>query len=335
MKNLQQTGTVAHTPDFDQNALDALETVKRLPDSRRYDVVLVDEAQDFDHVRLDLAYTMLKSSRLKPDPQRPDRDNFIMALDAAQNVYRRSGVRWRPPGLDAQGRSRTAQGRSKVFRKNYRNTREILEFAMNFLAGSREWKEASVDLNDPAALIPPEAAKRTGPPPSLKTCRDLRGEADSIASRVAELLDEGVSTSDIVVMYGCRDLLDELQHEFSRRGLPYFHVQGKYDKSSGDPRDQAVHVRDKVLLSTLSSIKGLEFARVFIGGVNQIRIQDVDGQDQSQTAKSHLYVAMTRATDELRITMSGGGEIGSALRAGRRASSPPPHPIAAVEFRQG
>ena len=302
-------------PDFDQNIVNAMETAKRLPDSQRYDVVLVDEAQDFDHARLNLAHTMLKADRLRPDPQRPDRDNFVIALDAAQNVYRRSGVRWNPPGVDAQGRARTARGRSTLFRKNYRNTREILEFAMNFLAGSREWKDALVDLNDQAALIPPESARRTGTPPSLKTCRDLRGEAERITSRVAELLAEGRAPSDMIVMYGCLDLLDELRREFSRQGLPYFHVHGKYDKNSGDPRDQAVHVRDKVLLSTLSSVKGLEFAQVFIGGVNQIRVRDVHEQDQLKAAKSHLYVAMTRATDELHITMSGGGEIGSALRA--------------------
>ena len=209
-------------PDFDQNVVEALAAAKRLPDSRRYDVVLVDEAQDFDHVRLDLAYTMLKSSRLTPDPQRPDRDNFVLALDAAQNVYRRSGMRWKPPGVDAQGRRRTATGRSKVFRKNYRNTREILEFAMNFLAGSRDWKDASVDLDDPSALIPPEAARRAGPPPSLKACRDLRGEARSIASKVTDLLSAGVSTSDIVVMYGCIDLLDEFETRILAAVPPIF-----------------------------------------------------------------------------------------------------------------
>ena len=86
----------------------------------------------------------------------------------------------------------------------------------------------------------------------------------------------------------------------------------------GDPRDQAVHVHDKVRLSTLSGMKGLEFSRVLIGGVNQVKIRDIDEQGQLQAAKSHLYVAMTRAKDELYITMSGGGEIGSALREAER-----------------
>ena len=305
---------------YDQRILEAREAAKNLPDSQRYDMVLVDEAQDFDHSRLDLAYTMLKPDRLVSNPKSPDRDNFVVAFDVAQNVYRRNGARWNPPGLDALGRRRTARGRSSVFRKNYRNTREILEFAMNFLAGSREWKETSVDSNDPAALVPPEAARRSGPLPHLTAHRDLRGEAESIASRVAGLLTGGTDAEDIIVMYGCYQLETELRQAFSRRDLPYFHIQERNEKGWLINRDKAVCVRGKVRASTLSGIKGLEFSRVFIGGVNQIRIPDVDEQDQLQTAKSYLYVAMTRARDELYITMSGGGEIGGILKEAERLS---------------
>lgn len=305
---------------YDQRILEAREVAKNLPDSQRYDMVLVDEAQDFDHSRLDLAYTMLKPDRLVSNPKSPDRDNFVVAFDVAQNVYRRNGARWNPPGLDALGRRRTARGRSSVFRKNYRNTREILEFAMNFLAGSREWKKTSVDLNDPAALIPPEAARRSGPMPHLTTYRDLRGEAESIASRVEGLLTGGTAAEDIIVMYGCYQLETELRQAFLRRDLPYFHIQERNERGWQINRDKAVCVHGKVRASTLSGIKGLEFSRVFIGGVNQIRIPDVDEQDQLQAAKSYLYVAMTRARDELYITMSGGGEIGGALKEAERLS---------------
>ena len=304
--------------EFERRIARAAEVARRLPDSQRYDAVLVDEAQDFDHPRLDLAYAMLKSERLKPDPAQPDRDNFVVAFDVAQNVYRRDGARWNPPGVDAQGRSRTARGRSTIFRQNYRNTREILGFAMNFLAGSRDWKSLAADPDDPAAVIPPEAAKRTGPEPRLTACRDLAGEAESIAARVAKIVDEGVAVSDIVVMYGHADLEGELRRAFSHRGLPYFHVQERDSRRRQTNRDKAVRVRDRVRASTLTGIKGLEFSRVLIGGVNQLRVHDVDESDQFQAAKSQLYAAMTRAMDELEITMSGDGEIGRALQQAER-----------------
>ncbi|MDE0162275.1 MAG: hypothetical protein OXL98_11130, partial [Acidimicrobiaceae bacterium] len=279
----------------------------------------VDEAQDFDHPRLNLAYSMLKSDRLKPDPARPDRDHFVMAYDIAQNVYRRGGARWNPPGVDAQGRPRTARGRSSVFRMNYRNTREILEFSMNFLAGSPDWGSAPVDLDDPAALIPPESAKRSGTSPRLTTHRDLREEAEAIASRVGAMLAAGAAEHDIAVLYGAPKLEKMLRHAFTRLQLPYFHIQQRWDRESRrDHRDEAVHVRDEVRVSTLTGIKGLEFSRVIIGGVNHIKVRDVDEGDQFSAAKSQLYAAMTRAMDTLEITMSGDCEIGAALLEAER-----------------
>jgi len=306
------------TPDFDARVLSAERMAKRQPDSERFDAVLVDEAQDFDHPRLNLAYSMLKSDRLKPDPARPDRDHFVMAYDIAQNVYRRGGARWNPPGVDAQGRPRTARGRSSVFRMNYRNTREILEFSMNFLAGSPDWSSASVDLDDPAALIPPEAAKRSGPRPSLTACRDLRGEAETIATRVWAMLHSGVAVHDIAVLYGSSELERELQAAFSSRGLPYFHVQQRDSRGRQINRDKAVQVRDRVRTSTLTGIKGLEFSRVLVGGVNQVHVRDIEEGGQFQAAKSQLYAALTRAMDQLEVTMSGSGEIGAALLEAER-----------------
>ena len=88
--------------------------------------------------------------------------------------------------------------------------------------------------------------------------------------------------------------------------------------SHSDNRDQAVHVRNMVRLSTLTGIKGLEFSRVLVGGANHIHVRDVEQGDQLQAAKSQLYAAMTRAMDELEITMSGAGDIGRALRTAER-----------------
>ena len=290
----------------DARVQQAIEMAQRLPDRRRFDAVMVDEAQDLDHLRLTLACRMLKSTRmdLSSTAHLPDSGGHLLRVyDSAQDVLRRRGTTWNPPGV-------TAQGRADVLRVNYRNTREILELAMNFLVGSGDWKAATVDVDDPAALIPPEAAKRTGPHPRLTDCRDLRGEATTVASRSAELLAAGASPEDIVVMHGCFELEDELKRAFYRQRVPYFLVR--------KDRDGAVGIRDKVRVSTLTKMKGLEFRHVFVCGVNQIRVPDVDEADQLQAVKTQLYAAMTRAMDELEITMSGDGEIGAALRIAER-----------------
>ena len=92
-----------------------------------------------------------------------------------------------------------------------------------------------------------------------------------------------------------RTLERELSRAFSARGLPYFHVQAKDYASHRDNRDQAVHVRNSVRVSTLTGIKGLEFRRVLVGGANHIHVHDAGGAEQLQAAKSQLYAAMTRA----------------------------------------
>lgn len=159
---------------------------------------------------------------------------------------------------------------------------------------------------------------RSGPAPRLTEFADVKREAEHIASRVSKMLGNGLSERHIVVMYGSFEMETQLEHAFGRVGLPYFHVQARDSTGRQTNRDKAVHVLHLVRSSTLTGMKGLEFSRVFIGGVNQIRVPDVAEEDQLQAAKSQLYAAMTRAMDELEITMSGDGEIGRALReAGR------------------
>lgn len=295
--------------DFEAQRRRAVEAAKRLPDSRRYDIVLVDEAQDFDDTALDLAYAMLKNSRRNLQPaglglRSYQAGHLVLALDSAQNLYRRS-MTWNPPGLNARGRT-------TIFRRNYRNTRQILDFAWGFLAGSSG--PPSTMKPDDGDLVHPEASYRYGPPPNVLECGSLRDEARAIASEIARILQSGVEVRDIAVMYGHHDLQKNLWSECRRRGLPYFHIQHKDPKSTEDRRDTAMTIRDKVRVSTIHGLKGLEFSRIIIGGVNQAYAHDVPEEEQTEAVKRLVYVGMTRAMDELVITYSGNGEIGQALR---------------------
>lgn len=299
--------------DFEDQRRRAADAANQLPDSRRYDIVMVDEAQDFDHAGLDLAYAMLKASRRNLQPTGLDIRSYqtghlVLALDSAQNVYRRS-MTWNPPQM-------TARGRTTIFRRNYRNTRQILELAWNFLDGSGTGR--STARPDEEWLIRPEASYRQGPAPKVFECGNLRDEARAMASEVARLVSEGVDVKDIAVMYGHRDLQDELWSECRRRDLPYFHIQHKERKPSEDRRDLAMRIHDKVRVSTIHGLKGLEFSRIVIGGVNQVYAHDVPEEEHTDAAKRLVYVGMTRAMDELVITYSGTGEMGPALRRAAR-----------------
>ena len=299
--------------DFDDLRRRAVTAAGRLPDSRRYDIVMVDEAQDFDHAGLDLAYAMLKRSRQNLSPaglglRSYDAGHLVLALDSAQNVYRRS-MTWNPPDL-------TARGRTTIFRRNYRNTRQILEFAWNFLAGSRD--PPSTGRTEQENLILPEASYRHGPAPDVLECGGFRDEARAIASEVERLVDSGVDVKDMAIMYGHHGLQEELWNECRRRRIPYFHIQHKGRKASKDRRDLAMRTQDKIRVSTILGLKGLEFSRILIGGVNQAYAHDVPEEEQTDAVKRLVYVGMTRAMDELVITYSGAGEIGQALRNAAR-----------------
>lgn len=266
----------------------ALERITNGVVAEPYDVVLVDEAQDFDTTQLQIAFGMLK----------PGSDGFVVALDNAQNIYRKRS-RWNPPGM-------TAQGRTTLMRTNYRNTKEILEFAFSFLTGGRRVSADEVTSEDPDVIVPPEATSRRGPAPRLLSCRGRDDEVSAIADAVIELNRQGVPWGSIAVIFGAPQWQTALYFEFKARGIPYHWVSKNMSS-----KDQIMRVGNVVRSSTVQSLKGLEFSRVFVCGANQFQTEDND----VEAVKRLLYVAMTRAVDELTITVSGDGPITAALQA--------------------
>lgn len=271
---------------FDQRRRRAAEALSRSLDLDHYDLVLVDEAQDFDEAGLALAYACLGKGR----------SDFVIALDAAQNIYRKRH-RWNPPGV-------TARGRTKLLRRNYRNTREIVEFAYRFLCAGGEITETSADPDDLEVVIPPESTSRTGNPPVVRTSVDLKRGVRDIADLIVQRHNDGVAWGDMAVLYGTRSWQTELYSELRRRGVPYFWItqDAKSKRAASD-------AGDTVKASTFQGIKGLEFSRVFLCGVNDI----YEPGDDDGTRRRFLYTGMTRAVDELFVLVSGTGALGDDL----------------------
>ena len=89
-----------------------------------------------------------------------------------------------------------------MLRVNYQNTREILDFAFRFLTRGVPIDDLRSLEMDPEAIVPPEAASRTGPSPVVLTCADGEEEARQVASQVDRLLVGGVDPTNIAVLYG-------------------------------------------------------------------------------------------------------------------------------------
>lgn len=271
-------------PDFETRRRDALTVARLLDDSKRFDMVLVDEAQDLGSSGLDLAWAMLKSGR----------DNFIIALDSAQNLYRRR-MAWNPPGM-------TARGRATVLSTNYRNTKEILDLAKSVLQGFGASSAGDPQSDHLDVFIEPEAALRHGVVPATYACADLPGEVSTIGNRIEELTEAGAAPGEIVVLSGSRALREGVLET----------VPGTVDVRK--QRSDGVTVRRKVRVATLHWSKGLEFRHVIVGGANDIWLTDGDEIAQDEQQSRLLYVGMTRATESLTVTYSGGG-IMNALAA--------------------
>lgn len=237
----------------------------------KYDVVVVDEAQDLsaNQIRAIMAHAA---------------DNGIVTFvtDTAQRIYPR-GTTWAECGVDAS--------RTLSLRTNYRNTREIAEFAAALVEGLP---------NDPDATVPdPSTCKSSGPLPVV-----VKGDfarQTSYALQRLEGIDLEVDTIGFLHLKG-GGWFNYLRGELASLGYEYCELQG----ASVWPENEG-----NIGLSTLHSAKGLEFDHVFVLGLSSEHASHGDGEDDDQllTVKRLLSMAAGRARKSLVFGMKAGEEI--------------------------
>jgi hypothetical protein len=257
-------------------ALDKLETPK-------FHAVLVDEAQDLDLEALQFCIRLLESSN-------PDEQDLVIVADSAQNIFKKN-FRWSDAGVRAVGRTR-------VLRVNYRNTRQILSFAYDFLtADDSIVVQSTLDQDDEAGVIPAEASKRSGAVPQVIEAADMSDEVEKVVAAVKDLYSERSPARSIAVIYGEQPkgsafLGAALADALDRERLPHLWVT---DPEAKDNRDLAGETDFPIVLSTIHSAKGLEFKSVVVCGLG--------ARDDRVTARKLAYVGMTRAVDELIVVV--------------------------------
>jgi len=236
----------------------------------RYRAVMLDEAQDLGPNGMRFVASLAD-----------DRFNDVLVVaDAAQNVYRRSFT-WKDAGIQAQGRTR-------ILRRNYRNTREIVELAHGFLVpGGSE--EASLDLEDEAVIVPPEAAVRSGPVPTVLVSEPAE-LVDLAFAELAGAVDDGSPPKSVgALTIGGWEAI-ELERRLRGKGIEHYFVSDPQDKSK---KDKVAEADAPLILSTVYSAKGLEFQTVILCCTPR------RGQDDLDELRRAIYVGMTRATERL------------------------------------
>jgi hypothetical protein len=263
----------------------------------QYGAVLVDEGHDFQPDWLRLVVDMVD----------PDVKSFLLLYDDAQSIYKKGrnlGFTLKEVGIEARGRT-------TVLKLNYRNSREILEFAYDFLD---DYLEANEKRGDQTDLLSPDSGGQSGPAPVVKDCASFTEEAGYIVNLFSRLHKErNLAWRTMSVIY-CHNWMGKaLADKFTKLGIPIQWMRSTAEKREFDSHD------DSVKLMTMHSSKGLEFETVAACGIGYMgKTEDRLLQDAKL-----LYVAMTRATRNLLLTSSEPGELTQKLHLAAEALARP------------
>ncbi|VFU10488.1 3'-5' exonuclease [Methylocella tundrae] len=244
---------------------------------RPYDFAVVDEAQD-----IGIAEARFFSAL---GGNRPNA--LFFAGDIGQRIFQQP-FSWKSLGIDVRGRSHT-------LRINYRTSHQIRTHADRLLPSSI----ADVDGNS-------ESRRGTvsvfnGPTPGVRIFDDARAEQQAVGHWIADRLKEGYQPNEIGVFVRSEDQLVRALQAVKAAGGSAIELTDEVEASAG-------HIG----ISTMHFAKGLEFRAVAVMACDedvlplQERIEtvtdDADLEEVYNTERHLLYVACTRARDQLFVT---------------------------------
>ena len=259
-----------------------------------YRAILSDEVQDFSAAELRLLRTLA--------PVAPD--SLFLVGDGHQRIYGQP-VRLGACGIEIRGRSR----RLKL---NYRTTEQIRNLAVGILEG-REIDDLDGGLDSLKGFF----SLRHGPAPQIRLFAREGEEGEFIAETIRRWLADTPPEAICLAARTRNQLQDRYSTILDNAGIQWLQVER-------DPESEAS--RPGVRLATMHRLKGLEFSRVLIAGVQDGFVplrgsSDMDGADPQLELQERclLYVALTRARDEL--VVAGFGAPSSILSNIQRQTS--------------
>ena len=245
--------------------------------------VLVDEAQD-----LTPAHLQLLRALVEPGP-----DDLFLAEDSHQRIYGKK-ITLSHYGIQVRGRSRRLT-------RNYRTTRQNLDVAFGILdPGTYEDMEGQAEEHH---YISP----RSGPEPLLLHATDRADELSKAAELLTVWLEQDRDSEDsapesIAILVRDRYQRDAVVNGLAQHGIEVRAV------------DREAAGRGRPVVMTMHRAKGLEFRKVLLFDVSKNAIprslrdqqySEADRDDALLRERSLLYVAATRARDQLAISWSG------------------------------
>ena len=251
----------------------------KIPAAYRYDMVLIDEAQDLPLNKLLIARELAESS-------------VTVAADFAQKIYR-TGFTWKEIGLDIKGRG------SQKLRGTHRNTRQIAMLALGLQQrNTEEYEDGDITV--------PELPEREGPLPCLIYCSSLRKEGQMMCNLARQILIDspnatiGILARDFANFQWTANCLNDA-------GLPFEEVSKRHKETR--------ILTPGIKLVTYHSAKGLEFDQVILPRIDEglfpYTLKEKDLSEEGienlmNNARNLLYVGMTRAREMLYMLATDG-----------------------------
>ena len=214
-------------------------------------------------------------------------DALFFAGDLGQRIFQQP-FSWKSLGVDIRGRSRT-------LRINYRTSHQIRQRADRLLG------DHSVDVDGNSENRSDTVSVFNGPPPVICVVKTEAEEIKAVGTWLAEQFRAGILPEEFGVFVRSEAQLQRAQAAVTAAGVPFKVLDEHAETASGH-----------VSIATMHLAKGLEFRAVVVMACDdeviplQERIEtvgdDADLQEVYETERHLLYVACTRARDQLLVT---------------------------------
>lgn len=270
---------------------------------RWFSHAIIDEVQDFTLAQLKLVIALTSGTQEDQDQE----DGLLMVGDAAQKIYA-GGFTLADAGLGIRGNA-------VVCRVNYRNSREIIEFAMACTGQADVQDFDGRFLRNSAS----RETDRRGHSAVVVRAATLSDEGDNVADIIRSgLLGEHCFLSDVAVLAYSGITLTKIEDRLKARGIAFERITRNQRRPGAGVRTLTFH-----------QVKGREFKVVFVVGMNadapnafpRLRataMTDPEYQEQLEGDTSLLHVALTRPRDQLFVSYScdDGGEPSPLIQNG-------------------
>jgi superfamily I DNA/RNA helicase/plasmid maintenance system killer protein len=282
LSRLAESGSTTHAALF--TGLAAQMSLRKHP---LFDFAVIDEAQDVSVAQLRFLAAL--------GGERPN--GLFFAGDLGQRIFQQP-FSWKSLGVDIRGRARTLH-------INYRTSHQIRARADLLLGPEVADVDGNVEERRGTVSV------FNGPAPEIVECDSPEAEISRVSNWLRELRSGGLAPQEIGVVVRSEQELLRAMAAVEAAELDYDILDENTDTAS-----------EGVSLCTMHQAKGLEFRAVAVMACDdevipsQARIQAIgdqaDLQEVYDTERHLLYVACTRARDQLLITS---GDVASEFLA--------------------